>query len=280
MISVVKSTSLLRPSKRTRTYPLPHRHVQNSCQEEKNTQMPQFNSNKLKNNNTVNLGKEDKLTKFELPTTFLKLPVWKYFLFLLCYFDIVPILNQFYQFFLPAENQFYIDILIDRFLHYSHHKLHLQPRTRDVCVCWTRLSICPPVCSWMKDYSVFPHCHLPLLLLRWPSIVSCLETARKEVLSIHCILSPPPYIPPSLIRLPPSLEPLHVFAFVSSPFSISNMLSLSSSIHCTDSSSFHPVLFVWLIGCAPNPHAHTPFYSPLFIVPALSFTGHKTLALR
>lgn len=110
--------------------------------------------------------------------------------------------------------------------------------------------------------------------------MSCLETDRKEVLSIHCILSPPPYIPPSLIPLPPSLEPLHVFAFVSSPFSISNMLSLSSSIHCTDSSSFHPVLFVWLIGCAPNPHAHTPFYSPLFIVPALSFTGHKTLALR
>lgn len=79
-----------------------------------------------------------------------------------------------------------------------------------VCVCVLCMPVCLPaylsVCDWIKEYSVFPYCRLPPLLLLWPSIVSCLETDRKESAVrpfIYFPLSPPPCIHPSITHTPP-----------------------------------------------------------------------------
>lgn len=142
------------------------------------------------------------------------------------------------------------------FLYFSDNlKLHPVAITAGwvACLCLLCMPVCPPaylpVWGWIKEYSVFPYCRLPLLLLLWPSIVSCLETDRKEVLSssLYTVLSPllHAFFLPLSIRLFTSISqtlyPLHVFVFFS--FLISNMLSLSSRIHSTDS-SFHTMLVV------------------------------------
>lgn len=140
-----------------------------------------------------------------------------------------------------------------------------------MCVSWLScMPVCLPaylsVCGWIKEYSVFPYCWLPLLLLLWPSIVSCSETDRKEVLSSSLYTSPtlPSSMRPSIPRpsacLPPRPE-LHRGCLCFAFFSVSNVLSLSSKY------SQQRVILqynvgggVWVIGCA-NTHTHT---LPLF----------------
>ncbi len=125
-----------------------------------------------------------------------------------------------------------------------------------VCVCVLCMPVCLlaylSVCDWIKEYSVFPYCRLPPLLLLWPSIVSCLETDRKESAVqpfIYLPLSPPPCFHPSIIHPPlftsisRTLYPLVSVGLCFFSPQISNMLSLSSSIHSTESSS-HTMLVV------------------------------------
>lgn len=117
------------------------------------------------------------------------------------------------------------------------------------------------VCVWIKEYSVFPYCRLPLLLLLWPSIVSCLVTARKEVLStsLYTALSPlPPCILPSLIHPPVYLHlsnpvPPHVCLCFFSFIDIKHALTVFQY-------SQHWVILpynvggFWVIGCARQAH--------------------------
>lgn len=125
----------------------------------------------------------------------------------------------------------------DRILFFNM-KLRLQ--TINVSIS-TACLLCLPaylsVCVWIKEYSVFPYC----LLLPWPSIVSCLETAWKEVPSTSSYASPPRILPPLAqspvyLRLSNPVPPSCPSLFLS-PLLISNMLSLSSSIRRTESAS-------------------------------------------
>lgn len=162
-----------------------------------------------------------------------KLPVWKYWF---------P-----FQFFLPVENLFlylHLDWQISTLV--IINSIFIPLLQNQGCVHLLNTSQHLPACLWLNE-GLF--CISTLSPTSSPSSLTfyceLLGDWQKRG-TVHTLSSLPSTIHPSIAHpcLPPSFEPLHVFAFVSSPFSISNMLSLSSSIHCTDSLSFHPVLLV------------------------------------
>lgn len=155
------------------------------------------------------------------------------------------------------------------------------------------------VCSWIKEYSVFPYCclHPPFpspscltfyceLLGDWQkrSAVRPFYTLSSLLpssihLSIHSSIPSSVFTSVSQTLLP-LVSVVSVRLCFSPPFHISNMLSLSTSIHGSESSLPYNVGGgVWVIGCA-HTHIHThSLYSQLFIVPTLSFTHCETSAL-
>lgn len=133
----------------------------------------------------------------------------------------------------------------------------------------------------IKEYSVFQYCRLSPLLL-WPSIVSCLETDRKEALSNPLCISLSPLLHAS-IHLYVSLHfsaPFPPHVCLSLFLSLFRYQTLSRRLVVFTASSHPPIQWRWCLGNRVHTDTCThTLYSQLFFVLTLSFTRYETLSL-